>query len=273
MKLATLRTGLGTTAARIDADAAVAIDVDDVGALLARPDWRELAERADGRRWELATLDLAAVVPAPGKIICVGLNYRQHILEMGRELPDHPTLFAKFAESLVGPYDEIVVPQVSSALDWEAELAIVMGRSVRHADPATATAAVAGYTILNDVTARDYQYRTQQWLQGKTFESTTPLGPHLVTADEFDPDAEITTEVDGVVMQRSRTSDLVFDPSALISYISAIVTLHPGDVIATGTPGGVGHAMRPPQYLRAGSRMITRIEGLGQLANTARAEG
>ncbi|MEU8246171.1 fumarylacetoacetate hydrolase family protein [Nonomuraea sp. NPDC048916] len=270
MRLATLRLPRRTTAARVDGDHAVEIGVRDVGELLAQPDWRERAAAADGPRHPLATADLAPVVPRPGKIICVGLNYRNHILEMGRELPAYPTLFAKYAEALIGPYDDIVLPAVSEAMDWEAELAVVIGANVRHATPEQARAAIAGYSVFNDVTARDYQNRTLQWLQGKTFEATTPFGPYLVTPDEVGGPMTMQCEVDGEVVQQADTADLVFPPAELVSYLSEILTLRPGDVIATGTPGGVGHARRPPRYLAHGSKVVTRIAGVGELVNTAR---
>ncbi|MGH3391122.1 MAG: fumarylacetoacetate hydrolase family protein [Actinomadura sp.] len=275
MKLATLRLADRTTAARVEGDHAVELDAPDVGALLARPGWRQPAAAATGTRHPLGTADYAPVVPQPGKILCVGLNYRTHIQEMGRELPRYPTLFAKYTEALIGPYDDIVLPSASETIDWEAELAVVVGETVRNADLEQATAAIAGYSLFNDVTARDYQNRTLQWLQGKTFEATTPFGPVLVTPDELPADLalELSCEVDGEIMQRADTSDLVFGPARLISYISTILTLRPGDVIATGTPGGVGHARKPPRYLTDGSKLVTRAEGIGELSNTARAEG
>ncbi|MEU9834134.1 fumarylacetoacetate hydrolase family protein [Streptosporangium sp. NPDC048047] len=277
MRLATLRLPGRTVAARIEGDLAVELDAADVGELLARPGWRELAAAGGGASHPLSGVGYAPVVPRPGKILCVGLNYRTHILEMGRELPRHPTIFAKFPEALVGPYDDIVLPAVSSEMDWEAELAVVIGDTVRHASPERARAAIAGYSVLNDVTARDYQYRTVQWLQGKTFEATTPFGPVLVTPDEIAgdpwPSCEISCEVDGETVQRAGTADLVFGPAELVSYLSEILTLRPGDVIATGTPGGVGHARDPKRYLAGGSRMVTRIAGIGELANTARRDG
>lgn len=277
MKLATLRTPSGTVAVRIDDAVATEIDgVADVGALLADPDWRRVAEAATGAARpldEIADTDWAPVVPAPTKIVCVGLNYRNHILEMGRELPEHPTLFAKYPEALIGPYDPIVLPEYAShAVDWEAELAVVVGRRARRLTVEEAADAIAGYAVLNDVTMRDYQYRTPEWFQGKTFEATTPFGPVLVTADEYAVDTDISTEVDGERMQHSNTGDLVFDPAALVSYISQIVTLNPGDVIASGTPGGVGHARKPPQYLTDGSTLVTTIDGLGTLRNPVRTE-
>ncbi|MBV2365416.1 fumarylacetoacetate hydrolase family protein [Streptomonospora nanhaiensis] len=278
MRLATLRLPGGRTAAvRVEGATAVELPAADVGALLALPDWRERAA-AGGTRHDLSEADPAPVVPRPGKIVCVGLNYRAHILEMGRELPAYPTLFAKYPEALIGARDDIVLPAASSAVDWEAELAVVVGATVRRADARAARAAIAGYTVLNDVTARDYQYRSAQWLQGKTFEATTPIGPVLVTPDELGggdggPALEITAELDGETVQRADTGDLVFGPADLVAYVSAILTLRPGDVIATGTPGGVGHARRPQRYLAPGSRLVTRIEGIGELVNTARAEG
>lgn len=271
MRLVTLRTSAGTRAGVVDGDEVVELGVPDVGALLARPDWRTYAAAADGRRWPLSGTELAPVVPRPGKIVCVGLNYRSHILEMGRSLPEFPTLFAKFAEALVGPADPVQLDPTSTAVDWEAELAVVVGRPVRRATADEAAAAIAGFTIINDVTMRDWQYRSTQWLQGKTFESSTPFGPELVTPDELDggvrPALDLRCEVDGETVQAGNTSDLVFDPVALVSYISTIVTLQPGDVIATGTPGGVGHARTPPRYLSDGARLVTTIAGLGRLDN------
>ncbi|KQP57237.1 fumarylacetoacetate hydrolase family protein [Agreia sp. Leaf283] len=277
MRLATLRTPDGTIAVRIDDDTATEIPgVADVGALLALADWRRVAETADGGTRpvaDIAPADWAPVVPAPSKIVCVGLNYRNHILEMGRELPEFPTLFAKYPEALIGAHDEIVLPEYAShAVDWECELAVVIGRTARRLGEDEAADAIAGYSVLNDVTMRDFQYRTPEWFQGKTFESSTPFGPVLVTADEYAVDTEIRTEVDGEVMQKSNTSDLVFDPAALVSYISQIVTLNPGDVIASGTPGGVGHARKPARYLGDGATLTTTVEGIGTLSNPVRVE-
>jgi acylpyruvate hydrolase len=157
-------------------------------------------------------------------------------------------------------------------MDWEAELAVVIGQTVRHATAEEARAAIAGYAVLNDVTARDWQYRSAQWLQGKTFEGTTPFGPVLVTADEVTGGLDLVCEVDGEQVQAGTTADLVFDPVALVAYISTVLTLSPGDVIATGTPGGVGHARDPKRYLADGSRLVTRIQGLGECRNVCRAE-
>jgi acylpyruvate hydrolase len=271
MKLATIRIDGGHAAVRVDGDTAVETGAHDLGELLTDPDWATRAANASGRAHQMSTVDYAPVVPNPGKIFCVGLNYRKHILEMGRDLPKYPTLFAKFADALIGARDDIVLPAVSETMDWEAELAVVIGATVRNADRERAAAAIAGYSVLNDVTARDYQYRTQEWLQGKTFEATTPFGPVLVTPDELPEGLEMTCEIDGAPVQKANTGDLVFDPADLVSYVSEIITLRPGDVLATGTPGGVGHARKPPRYLVDGNVVTTRIAGIGQLVNTARA--
>jgi acylpyruvate hydrolase len=281
VRLATIRVTDGATtstrAVRLDGDTAVETGLEDVGALLADPAWAAVAARADGPTHNVGRLDLAPLVPRPGKILCVGLNYRNHILEMGRELPQYPTLFAKFADALIGARDDIALAPESSAVDWEAELAVVIGARVRRADEDEAAAAIAGFSVLNDVTMRDWQYRTTEWLQGKTFEATTPLGPALVTPDELPggvrPTLPLTAVLNGETVQKADTADLVFDPVALVRYISTILTLNPGDVIATGTPGGVGHARKPPRYLADGAVLVTEIGGIGQLVNTARAVG
>jgi acylpyruvate hydrolase len=267
MKLATIRTADGgTRAVRVQGERLVDLGLADVGELLARPDWAERAARTEGPAVEV--VGYAPVAPRPSKIICVGLNYRNHILEMGRELPEYPTLFAKYPEALIGAYDEIQLPPESDQVDWEAELAVVVGRTVRRASEAEADEAIAGFAVLNDVTMRDWQYRTHMWLQGKTWEDTTPFGPYLVTPDELPggtrPSLTLTGSVDGEVVQQADTSDLVFDPVALVQYISTIVTLNPGDVIASGTPGGVGHARKPARYLADGNVLTTEITGLGR---------
>jgi acylpyruvate hydrolase len=273
VRLATIRDGGRTLAVRIDGDEAVELDEADVGSVLRRDAWRDWAAGVAGPRRPVAGLDYAPLVPNPDKIICVGLNYRSHILEMGRELPEHPTLFAKYRGALIGSRDDVLLPAVSDSVDWEVELAAIIGARARHASVEEAGAAIAGYSVLNDVSARDFQMRTLQWLQGKTFEHSTPLGPHLVTADESPgPEREIVCEVNGELMQKSDTADLVFDPAALVSYISQILTLEPGDVIATGTPGGVGVARTPPRFLADGDVVVTRIAGVGECRNTCRKE-
>lgn len=273
MKLATIRTATGTAAVRLDDDGAIQTGHTDVGALLSEPDWRSIASEACGLRHDVGQLDFAPLIPRPDKMVCVGLNYRSHILEMGRDLPEYPTLFAKFSDALIGANDAIVIPTASQALDWEAELGVVIGATTRHADRATAEAAIAGYCVLNDITARDWQYRTVEWLQGKNFESTTPLGPYLLTADAFNiSSATIEARVGDEVVQSASLSDLVFTPVDLVTYLSTIITLRPGDVIATGTPGGVGHARDPRRYLTPDAVVTTTITGLGECRNVCQPE-
>jgi acylpyruvate hydrolase len=274
MRFATIRTGAGTTAARLDGDTLTPLDAPDVGALLVA-DGGPDAVRAAGTGPVLAAeVDFAPVVTNPSKIICVGLNYRTHIEETGRELPQYPTLFAKFADTLMGPNDDLAIPAVSDRVDWEAELGVIIGRPVYRADIAEAARAIAGYTVCNDVSMRDFQRRTLQWLAGKMFQSSTPAGPYLVTPDEVDDarDLEIGCEVDGEVMQLARTSDLLFKPADIVAYVSQAITLRPGDLLLTGTTGGVGDARKPPVYLRPGQLVRTWIEGVGECVNHCVAE-
>jgi acylpyruvate hydrolase len=274
MKLATIRDGDRTKAVRIDGDEAVELDAADVGEVLRRDDWPAWAAAGDGARRPVAELDYAPLIVAPDKIVCCGLNYRTHILEFTRELPSYPTLFAKYRSTLTGANDDIELPSVTEAVDWEVELAVIIGKRGRAIAEADAATHIAGYAVLNDVSMREYQNRTLQWLQGKCFEATTPLGPWLVTSDESPgPSREVVCEVDGVVKQKADTSDLLFGPEHLVSYISDIITLEPGDVIATGTPGGVGFARDPQEGLVDGSVMVTRIEGLGECRNVFKAAG
>ena len=272
MRFSTIRTDDGTTAARLDGDVLIPLDAADVGEMLARGGPGQ--PRTGASAVPVAEADFAPVVTQPGKIICVGLNYRAHILETGRELPEYPTLFAKFADTLLGPRDELVLPSVSERVDWEVELGVVIGSPVYRATPEEALAAIAGYTVINDVSMRDWQRRTLQWLQGKMFEHSTPAGPYLVTPDEVGhaADLEVRCEVDGAVMQQSRTSDLLFSPAEIVAYASQAITLKPGDLIATGTPGGVGNARKPPVYLQPGQVLRTWIEGLGECVNLCVAE-
>ncbi|MBA2254101.1 MAG: fumarylacetoacetate hydrolase family protein [Chloroflexi bacterium] len=279
MRLVTLRAQGGTRAARLDGDTVTELPFADVGELLrSGGDWATRAKATvGGLERRLHDVALAPVIPSPAKIICLGLNYVSHIVEMGRVLPEHPTLFAKYAVALTGPADPIPLPPESVAVDWEAELAIVIGARVRRVSPEDAGRAIAGYTVANDTSMRDWQNRTLQWLQGKSFEASTPLGPALVTPDELPgdplaPDLEIRTEVDGEVMQLARTGDLLFGPARSIAYISTFMTLEPGDVILTGTPAGVGAGREPPVYLRPGQVVRVAIEGLGELVNRCEAE-
>lgn len=265
MRFTTIKNADSTRAARVEGGDAVLLPFADVGELLASgPDWKERGA-ADGERVSLAAVDLAPLVISPEKIFCVGLNYKDHAAEANLDLPTHPTLFAKFARSLIGADEDLVLAASSEKIDWEIELGVVIGSPLRRASAAEALEAVAGYTIVNDVSMRDWQLRTSQFLGGKTFEASTPVGPFLVTPDEVDPSAGLAMKltVDGEMMQESSTDQLAFDVGELLSYISEIITLVPGDLIATGTPSGVGHTRTPPRYLTDGRVIECEIEGLG----------
>jgi 2-keto-4-pentenoate hydratase/2-oxohepta-3-ene-1,7-dioic acid hydratase in catechol pathway len=224
---------------------------------------------------DLRNVSLLAPVPRPPKLICVGLNYREHALEAKMEVPRVPTLFNKFPNVVIGPGDNIVLPKNSSQPDYEAELAFVIGRGGRHIPAARWRDHVAGYTIVNDVSARDFQMATSQWLIGKTFDTFAPMGPWIVSADEIpDPHAlDIRLSIGGEVLQHSNTRELIFRIPELMEYISSVVTLEPGDVVATGTPSGVGFARKPPRYLRAGDQVVVKVGGIGELRNPVVAEG
>jgi acylpyruvate hydrolase len=270
MRLATIRTGGATRAVRVDDDAAVETGHRCVGELLKEHGWRGVAESASGPTHDIASLDFATLVTWPEKTICVGLNYLDHIAETGRTPPDYPTLFTKYARTLIGAFDPIEMPHddESVAIDWEAELGVVIGSEVRRASAEEAAAAIAGYTVVNDISVRDYQYRTTQFLQGKAWEGTTPVGPYLVTTEPGAPaEFPISCIVDGQVMQDSNTKELCFGPIELVQYISTMITLAPGDLIVTGTPAGVGHARDPKVFLQRGQTVITRIEGIGECQN------
>ena len=271
MKLATIRTathtGTGTRAVRQDGDLLVDLGHADLGAYLAAG---SPAPAAGAATYPVEGADFAPVVPNPSKVICVGHNYTNHIKEMGRELPAYPTLFPKFADTLIGAHDDIVKPAETDALDWEVELVVVIGKPVRRASEAEAEAAIAGFTVMNDVSVRDWQFRTIEWTQGKIWDSSTPVGPYLVTPDEVGgvrPALTVRTTVDGQVMQEDDTATLLFDPVHLVQYVSTVVRLNPGDLIATGTPAGVGHARDPKVYLVGGETVVTEVEGIGACTN------
>jgi acylpyruvate hydrolase len=230
-----------------------------------------LRAAAEDAREELAAGDLVArpVVPNPQRVICLGLNYRAHVDETGRELPTYPVLFVKWASSLLAAGAPIVLPPESEAVDYEAELAVVIGRSGRRIPRGAALDHVAGLTVANDITMRDYQYKTHQWLQGKAWDASTPLGPELVTLDEVgDPGRlGITLDLNGRRMQESRTDRLIFDIPTIVSTVSEFTALQPGDVLLTGTPGGVGFRREPKVLLKAGDRLRVAVEGVGVLEN------
>lgn len=272
MKLLTLHWKGATAAARVEGNRVVVLErFTDVGDLL-RAGAPSAVATLEGPVIDLDAVDYAPVILAPSKIVCVGLNYRAHILEMKRDLPEYPVLFAKFADTLAAEGEEIALPPESPEIDWEGELAVVIGSTVRRASAEQAEDAIAGYTIANDVSMRDWQFRTREWLQGKMWERSTPLGPVLATPDEIPSDARMTTTVDGVQKQVGDIHDLVHGPVDLVRYVSTITTLRPGDVILTGTPGGVGHAREPREYLASGSVVEVTIDGIGTLRNRFAAE-
>jgi acylpyruvate hydrolase len=274
MRLATIHTDHGPRAAVLREDEAVLVNgYSDVGALLRDGEAgmdAALRARSDGDGRAFDAEDLLRPILAPEAVVCVGLNYRTHILEMGRELPTEPTLFSKLPRALTDPYADVELPAASDRIDYEAELAAVIGKGGRDIAVEDAWDHVAGLTVLNDVTARDFQRRTIQWFAGKTFQASTPIGPWLVTTDELGDlgGRELRLTVNGQQRQRARLDDLVFDVPTLVADLSRIIELQPGDVIATGTPGGVGE----PQelFLRDGDVVEVSIDGIGAIRNTFR---
>jgi acylpyruvate hydrolase len=218
---------------------------------------------------------LLPVIPSPQKIICIGVNYAEHAAETGQAPPPYPTVFAKFANTLVASGDPIVLPPASTMPDYEGELAVVIGRPGRQVTEQDALDYVAGYTAFNDVSARDFQGHTSQWTMGKSPDTFGPLGLALVTADEIpDPQKlELRTTVNGEVLQQASTADMVFTVRQLIAYLSQTMTLLPGDVIATGTPSGIGAARTPPRFLRPGDTVVISIDGVTELTNPVIGEG
>ena len=218
----------------------------------------------------LSRLHLLSPVPLPKKILCVGLNYRDHALETGQSIPAEPILFAKYTNSVIGPEAAIRLPKSApERVDYEAELAVVIGRRASQVPVARALEHMAGYTCANDVSARDLQMRSSQWMLGKAVDTLLPLGPCLVTADEI-PDPQnlnVRYTVNGEVLQDSNTSQMIFGVSQLVSFVSQTITLEAGDLIITGTPSGVGFTRKPPRFLRTGDRVTVSIEGIGDLSN------
>jgi 2-keto-4-pentenoate hydratase/2-oxohepta-3-ene-1,7-dioic acid hydratase in catechol pathway len=229
--------------------------------------------QASGGAYSLSEVRLHPPVLRPGKIVCLGLNYRDHAAETGRPVPDAPMLFAKFPSALLAPGAPVVLPRASERVDFEAELAVVIGRRTRDVPEERALANVFGYTNGNDVTARDFQKRDGQWSRAKSCDTFAPLGPALVTADEVpDPNRlAIRCRLNGGIMQDSNTSAMVFPVRRVISFISETMTLEPGDIVFTGTPAGVGYTRQPPVYLKPGDTLEVEIEGLGILTNTVSA--
>lgn len=228
------------------------------------------AAATESSRLPVKTVRQVPVIPNPAKIICVGLNYRDHAAESDQPSPEHPILFAKFPNSLIGPGDDIQLPAIApERVDYEAELGVVIGTTASRIAVADALTCVAGYMCANDVSARDLQFQSSQWLRGKAVDSFLPIGPWLVTRDEIsDPqDLHIECLVNGELLQDSNTRQMIFGVAELVSSISQTVTLGPGDIICTGTPSGVGAARKPPRFLVAGDEVTIRIEGIGELTN------
>jgi 2-keto-4-pentenoate hydratase/2-oxohepta-3-ene-1,7-dioic acid hydratase in catechol pathway len=261
MRLVSFDGGFG----RIEGDEVVHMGPDLVGYLAT-------GEATDGGRIPLADVRLLAPVPRPPKVIGIGLNYRDHAAETGKAIPEEPILFAKFANSVVGPGDPILLPEASREVDYEAELGVVIGRTAKGVDVADALSVVAGYTCVNDVSARDLQFRTSQWMPGKAVDTFLPCGPWIVTAEEI-PDPQnlrVRCVLNGRTVQDSNTGQMVFGVAELVAFLSRTMTLEPGDLIATGTPAGVGFTRTPPVWLRDGDTVTIEIEGIGSLTNPVR---
>jgi 2-keto-4-pentenoate hydratase/2-oxohepta-3-ene-1,7-dioic acid hydratase in catechol pathway len=268
--------GLVEGASVIDLAAADASLPKDLAALIAAgPAALGKAKAAAAKAPAAAKLPLASVKAAlpiarPPKFICVGLNYALHAKEGGHPIPTYPSFFLRVPTSLTAPGAPVLRPKSSIQLDYECELTIVIGKGGRHIPEAKALDHVFGYTLFNDVSVRDFQRKTTQWMPGKNFDSTGPLGPWVVTADELPPGASglrITTRVNGETMQDSNTSDMIFSTANIIATLSEFMTLEPGDVIATGTPSGVAHARKPPAWMKAGDTVEVEVEGIGVLSN------
>lgn len=277
MRLVTISHRDGTAAGVVSGDTVSVLNgYPDVGALLAAGAGAlEAARTPSGPEVPLDEQTLMRPVLEPGAVVCVGLNFATHIREMGRELPKYPMLFGKVPRALTDPFAPIPLVGISDQLDYEGELCVVIGREGRNISAENAWEHVGGLTVINDVTIRDYQRRTLQWFAGKTWEASTPVGPYVVTPDEIgDVGAlELVVRVDGEERQRASIDDLVFDVPALIADISRIFTLRPGDLIATGTPGGVGDAMDPKGFLTEGSVVEVEISKLGTLRNRVERAG
>ncbi len=282
MKLATFddgagaRIGLVTGTTLLDlAKAAPGLPTTMIGLIAAWDSAQAAVAAAQGSAIDLASVRLLAPVPKPGKIVAIGLNYADHIAESGQATPEHQLWFAKLSNSAHGPFDPIELPRASSFVDYEAEMVAVIGKGGRHISTHDAAAHIFGYCVGNDVTARDWQFKTPQWTLGKSFDTHAPFGPYIVTSDEVgDPHAlGIRALVNGAVRQNSNTQNLVFNVFDQVAHLSEALTLDPGDVIFTGTPGGVGIAMKPPLALKDGDVVRIEIDRLGAIEAVMRPEG
>jgi acylpyruvate hydrolase len=280
MHLATYRTSTGEKVGIVQADTVFALGdlvpdapEDMIGVIKAGPELLAKIGAALSRQGAgvpLASVELLPPVPRPGKVLCLGLNYALHAKEGGNPIPDYPSLFIRLQSTLVAPNAPIIRPKVSEQLDYECELTIVIGKTAHDVPEERALDHVFGYTIMNDVSVRDFQRKTTQWTAGKNFDGTGPLGPVIATADSLPAGAHglrISTRLNGTTMQDSHTSDMIFSVARTVSLLSQITTLEPGDIIATGTPSGVGYARKPPLWMKPGDVVEVEIESIGVLRN------
>lgn len=223
-------------------------------------------ESQDGR--EANPIEFAPAVPEAGRILCLGVNYLEHAIEGGRDVPTWPECFVRGRDSLTGPFADLVRPSLTDRFDYEGELGVVIGTGGRYIPAEKALDAIAGFVVLNDASVRDWQRAATQWTAGKNFDGTMPIGPEVVSPDEADvQDVALTTTLNGEVMQSARTSQMIVNVPSTVEFFSSFTTLRPGDVIATGTPGGVGFARKPPVWLQPGDRIEVSVEGIGTISN------
>lgn len=282
MRLATVNTDAGPRlhvrgrSGYVDvAEATQDIRLAELGAVLSGgPEvWDTISRAAEGDGRQLEEAEYGPAVPQPRRILCFGVNYVEHALEGGRPPTKWPEVFVRGADSVAAPYGDLVKPRLTSKFDFEGELGLVIGRGGRYISAEDALEAIAGYTILMDGTAREWQRASTQWTPGKNFDATMPIGPEIVTPDELDAsDLRLTTKLNGEVMQSASTAQMIFDIPRCVEYVSSFTTLRAGDVIATGTPGGVGFARTPPVWLTPGDLLEVAVEGIGQIANRVVAE-
>jgi len=272
MRLVTYDAGAGPRAGILRNERVFGAWAGDLAALLRGPGIALLEEKADTdpHGAPLDEIRICPPVTTPSKIVCLGLNYRSHADEAGMEPPETPTFFAKFANALCADGDEVPLPAYSKRVDYEAEVAFVIGRQCRNVSEGEALGAIAGYTLLNDLSARDYQFKTPQWQPGKVFDGSAPCGPTLVTPDEAGAHDEIgiSLTLNGETMQSATTADLIHPIPALVAYLSMLMTLEPGDLVSTGTPAGVGSVRKPRVWLEPGDEVVIESPTLGRLANT-----
>jgi 2-keto-4-pentenoate hydratase/2-oxohepta-3-ene-1,7-dioic acid hydratase in catechol pathway len=266
MRLVSYDAGSGPRAGVLTAEGVSDAGEGGVGALL-RAGGLDAAREVRSAPLPFESVRLLPPVPDPGKIVCLGLNYRSHAEEAGLDAPETPTFFAKYPNALAAPGAEVALPAYSRKVDYEAEVAFVIGRRCKDVAEADAVGAIAGYTLLNDLSARDFQFKTPQWQPGKVFDGAAPCGPALVTPDEAGPpDAiEISLTLNGEEMQRSTTADLIHSIPSLVAYLSMLMTLEPGDIVSTGTPAGVGSVRQPRVWLKPGDEVVVESPQLGRL--------